>query len=87
MSLSAQRIYINFVRFVGEEGASLYFNQFLTAGTRRLPQSTLRRLPALRQWKGIASLKERLKRLAECSPGSKVLLGFDMHVYEALDLA
>ena len=64
MSPSAQRIYINFVRLVGEEGASLYFDQFLRAGARRLPQSTLRRLPALRQWRGVASLKKRLGRLA-----------------------
>ena len=30
MSRSAQQIHIDFVRFVGEEGASLYFDQFLS---------------------------------------------------------
>ena len=74
MSRSAQQIHIDFVRFVGEEGASLYFDQLLTGGTAAWPASLRRRFPALQSWQGISHLKEALRRPAGASAQWQVLL-------------
>ena len=73
MSRSAQQIHIDFVRFVGEEGASLYFDQLLAGGTAAWPASFRRRFPALQSWQGISHLKEALRRPAGASAQWQVL--------------
>ena len=74
MSASAQQIHIDFVRFVGEEAASLYFDQFLRTGVRDWPASLRRRFPALQAWQGISHLKDDLRRPVGASAQSNVLL-------------
>jgi len=74
MSRSAQQIHIDFVRFVGEEAGSLYFDQLLEKGTEDWPGSLRRRFPALKAWRGVSHLKSGLKALAGASPESHVLL-------------
>ena len=74
MSRGAQQIYIDFIRFAGEEGGSLYLDRFLRTGIRGWPQSLQRRFPALRAWNGISHLKEGLKDLAEAPTDWQVLL-------------
>lgn len=74
MSRSAQQVQIDFVRFAGEEPASLYFDQFLTSGTRQWPESMCRRFPALEAWQGISPLKAQLRRPVDAPPEWNVLL-------------
>ena len=74
MSASAQQIHIDFIRFVGEEAASLYFDQFLRTGVRDWPESLRRRFPALQAWQGISQLKDDLRRPVEASAQWNVLL-------------
>ncbi len=74
MSGSAQRVYIDFVRFAGEEAGSLYCEQFLQDGTRDWPESLQGRFPALQSWQGLAHLKRTLKQLAGATPDSEILL-------------
>jgi len=74
MSPSAQRLQIDFVRFAGEEGSSLYWDQFLRHGTVDWPDGLRRRFAALERWRGVADLKCRLKRLAGARSGGEVLL-------------
>lgn len=74
MSRSAQQIHIDFVRFVGEEGASLYFDQLLSGGTAAWPAALRRRFPALQSWQGISHLKEALRGPAGASAQWQVLL-------------
>ena len=74
MSESAQQTYINFVRFVGEEAACLYFEEFLTRGAVHLPRSLQARFPALQTWKGLAHLKSQLRNLVDAPHDSHVLV-------------
>ncbi len=74
MSASAQHLQIDFIRFAGEEGSSLYWDQFLRSGTAEWPVHLTDRFPALAAWHGIRHLKNRLKQLAGASPRCEVLL-------------
>ncbi len=74
MSPSAQPLQIDFVRFAGEEGSSLYWDRFLRGGTCDWPTGLKNRFPALDAWHGITHLKNCLKQFAGASPDSQILL-------------
>ena len=74
MCRKAQAADRDFARLAGEEGCSLYFEQFLRFGYDHLPRSYRRRFTGLSDWYGVASLKRRLKRLLEIPQKRRVLL-------------
>ena len=74
MRTGAQRLYQDFVRLAGEEGCTLYWEEFLRSGWNAWPESLKGRYPALNAWHGIAGLKNSLRRIVGASPDSQVLL-------------
>ena len=74
MRRGAQRLYGDFVRFAGEEGCSLYWEDFLRNGWKNWPNQLKRRYAHLDSWNGVAGLKESVRRLVGCRPESDVLL-------------
>jgi selenocysteine lyase/cysteine desulfurase len=74
MCRKAQAADHDFARLAGEEGCSLYFEQFLRLGYDYLPRSSRRRFTGLSDWSGVAALKARLKRLLEISQERQVFL-------------
>jgi len=74
MRPGAQRLYQDFVRFAGEEGCTLYWEDFLRFGGTNWPAPLKSRYPALTTWQGMSHLKESLKCLVGACPDSEVLL-------------
>ncbi len=74
MSPGAQLACIDFIRFAGDLGSSMYFEQFLHHGLSACSDSIPCELPGLDNWEGIDALKHRLKRFAAAHPDSRVLL-------------
>jgi selenocysteine lyase/cysteine desulfurase len=74
MSTGAQEAHRHFASLVGEEGGSLYFDQFLRSGTDAWPESLRRRYAGLAAWKGVAELKHSLRKLAGVHPDLPLLL-------------
>lgn len=74
MCRKAQTADRDFARLAGEEGCSLYFEQFLRWGYDHLPRSCRRRFTGLSDWSGVTALKARLKRLMQIPQKRKLLL-------------
>lgn len=74
MSPRACRASVDFARFASEQGCSLYFSKFLSAGASVWPESFNHRYPGLSDWEGISGLSSRLKQLAGASPESDVII-------------
>lgn len=67
MCPEAQAADRDFARIAGEEGCSLYFEQFLRWGYTALPPSLGRRYPGLSFWAGVTAFKNDLKTVL-CLP-------------------
>ena len=63
----------DFARLAGEEGCSLYFEQFLQSGFTALPPSLARQYPGLSFWAGVTAFKNDLKT-AVCLPRQRRVL-------------
>jgi hypothetical protein len=74
MSSGAQEAHRHFASLVGEEGGSLYFEQFLRSGCDAWPEPLRRRYAGLSAWKGVAGLKHSLRTLAGVHPDLPLLL-------------
>lgn len=74
MSPRAQQAHLDFARLAGEEGGSLFFENFLRVGAGDWADETQASYPGLASWRGVGSLKESLRALAISSPGLPVLL-------------
>ena len=64
----------DFVRLAGEEGCTLYFEQFLMSGFAALPINHQKRYPGLRCWGGLDELKAALADLAGLPVSSRPLV-------------
>ena len=73
MAPSAQWALHDFVRLAGEEGCTLYFEQFLKSGFSALPAKHQQRYPGLRCWGGLDEMKAALADFAGLSGGSRPL--------------
>lgn len=74
MSPGARSVYRGFVDLVGEEGLSLYAEDFLRHGAESLSPEHRRRFPHLADWGGVDSLKGRLRGVVEARPDLPLLL-------------
>ena len=74
MCPEAQAADRDFARLAGEEGCSLYFEEFLRCGFTVLGAASRRRFAGLAAWAGVSSLKRDLKTLAGLAVDRKVLL-------------
>ncbi len=74
MSPRAQQAQLDFTRLAGSEGGSLWFERFLRTGSADWSPATQARFPGLRAWRGMASLKQDLRRLAGSSPDLPLLM-------------
>ena len=74
MCPEAQAADRDFARLAGEEGCSLYFEEFLRGGFATLGTASRRRFAGLAAWGGVSSLKRDLKTLAGLAVDRKVLL-------------
>jgi len=61
MCPEAQAADRDFARLAGEEGCSLYFEQFLRWGYTALAPARARRYPALEFWAGVSPFKQDLR--------------------------
>jgi hypothetical protein len=73
MCPEAQAADHDFARLAGEEGCSLYFEQFLRFGFTALPPSLARQYPGLSFWAGVTAFKNDLKT-AICLPRQRQVL-------------
>jgi len=74
MAPSAQWALHDFVRLAGEEGCTLYFEQFLKSGFSALPTTHQKRYPGLRCWGGLDELKTALAEFAGLAVGSRPIV-------------
>jgi aspartate aminotransferase-like enzyme len=74
MAPSAQWALHDFVRLAGEEGCTLYFEQFLKSGFAALPTSHQKLYPGLRCWGGLDELKAALADFAGLPVGARPLI-------------
>ena len=74
MAPSAQWALHDFVRLAGEEGCTLYFEQFLKSGFAAFPVPYQKRYPGLRCWGGLDELKAALADFAGLPVGSRPLV-------------
>ncbi len=74
MAPSAQWALHDFVRLAGEEGCTLYFEQFLKSGFATFPVTYQKRYPGLRCWGGLDELKAVLADFAGLPVGSRPLV-------------
>jgi aspartate aminotransferase-like enzyme len=74
MAPSAQWALHDFVRLAGEEGCTLYFEQFHKSGFSALPTSHQKRYPGLRCWGGLDELKAALADFAGLPVGARPLI-------------
>jgi selenocysteine lyase/cysteine desulfurase len=74
MSPRACRASVDFARFAGEYGATLYLTDFLKDGFASLPSSISDRYCGLEDWHGVPSLRQSLRTLAQTRPDSTVLI-------------
>jgi aspartate aminotransferase-like enzyme len=64
MSERARQAHLDYLRFAGEEGCSLYFDQFLREGFSAWPRRLRGRYRHLSDWQGVGELKNALVSLA-----------------------
>jgi hypothetical protein len=74
MSPRAQQANLDFARLAGDEGGSLFFENFLRYGAGDWTGEMQAAYPAIASWRGVGGLKESLRTLASSSPGLPVLL-------------
>ena len=74
MAPTAQWALQDFVRVAGEEGCTLYFEQFLKEGFSAWPANYRTRFPGLRTWGGVKELKTALGAYVGLSKNSCPLL-------------
>lgn len=74
MAPSAQWALHDFVRLAGEEGCTLYFEQFLKCGFAALPTNHQKHYPGLRCWGGLDEMKTALADFAGLPVGSRPLI-------------
>lgn len=74
MSPAAQQAHRDFAALAGEEGGSLYFEQFLAGGAADRPIAFQSRYPGLASWHGVAGLKRALRAHAGSPADFPVLL-------------
>lgn len=74
MSPSTQRALQDFVRFLGENGCTLYFDNLLKHGWTAWPTFLRDRFPGLNVWNGIIELRRALSRAVEASEQTSILL-------------
>jgi selenocysteine lyase/cysteine desulfurase len=74
MSPRAQQAHLDFTRLAGEEGASAFFERFLSAGTDEWSSEDRNRFPGLTCWRGIGPLKASLRTLAGSQPELPLLV-------------
>lgn len=74
MAPSAQWALHDFVRLAGEEGCTLYFEQFFQVGFSAWPADLQKRFPGLRCWGGIRELKQRLANFVGLPDASQTIL-------------
>ncbi len=63
-----------FARLAADEGGSPFFDAFLTAGAGDWPPDVCDRYPGLAGWRGVAGLKDRLRRLTGVHSDLPVLI-------------
>jgi aspartate aminotransferase-like enzyme len=64
----------DFVRYVGENGCTLYFEKFLKDGCRALPLAEQDQYSGLRSWSGVRELRESLAKLVGTAANTPLLL-------------
>jgi selenocysteine lyase/cysteine desulfurase len=74
MSPAAQAAQMDFARFAGEVGAAIRFDAFLREGINAYNDNGQARFPGLSTWRGVAALKESLRRLAGIDSNRPLLL-------------
>ena len=74
MCPAAQAADRDFAYLAGEEGCSLYFEEFLWGGWTALAPRIRERYPGLYDWSGVTALKQDLKTLLALPRGREVLL-------------
>ncbi|MEZ6131294.1 MAG: aminotransferase class V-fold PLP-dependent enzyme [Planctomycetaceae bacterium] len=74
MSPRACRASVDFARFAGEYGATLYLTDFLKDGFASLPSTIRDRYRGLEDWCGVASLRQSLRDLSNAQRDSNVLV-------------
>ncbi|RIK77025.1 MAG: hypothetical protein DCC68_18225 [Planctomycetota bacterium] len=71
MSPSAQLAAGDFARLAGEGALGLYAEEFLSRGTRAIPDADSR-YPTLASWRGLRDFASRLRRFVQAEAGSPV---------------
>src|SRR5262245_63096127 len=74
MSPGTQGALQDFVRFAGENGCSLYFDQLFRDGFPSWPNWLREQYCGLRGWKGLSSFKHSLRGILGAPPSSSVLV-------------
>ena len=74
MCQAAQEADRDFTRLAGEEGCSLYLEQFLRSGFMSLPRNLRGRYPGLAFWSGITAFKRDLRTTVVLPPDRQVLV-------------
>lgn len=74
MRAGVQRFYQDFVRFSGEEGCTLYWEDFLRFGWNSWPDSLKKQYPHLSSWNGVSECKASLRRLVGAASNTPVIL-------------
>lgn len=74
MSPRASRASVDFARFAGEYGATLYLTDFLRDGFQALPSRIGNAYSGLADWSGTGSMVASLRRIAAASPKSHVVV-------------
>lgn len=74
MCPEAQRADRDFAGLAGEEGCSMYFENFLRWGFTCLPPSISKRFPGLAFWAGVSAFKRDLKTVLAVAPVRQTLV-------------
>ena len=74
MSPRACRASVDFARFAGEYGATLYLTDFLKDGFSSLPSRLASSYSGLEDWHGVTALRKTLLEVAGADPSANVLV-------------
>ena len=74
MTPRACRASVDYTRFAGEYGGSLYLTQLLKEGHAAWPMGLRSRFPGLMDWKGIGPFQQRLLELVQARPSTRVVV-------------
>lgn len=73
MSPGAQQSLHDFSRFAGDLGGSIHFDDLLWQGVDALPSSVRAEYPGLADWRGVAALKDSLRKCVQMPVRARVL--------------